>query len=93
MKRGQTIRAIFRTGVASTATALTLFGTTAAAAANDTCFTLSVHYSLLDGPDEYLLGPDHCVADTAWSDGVTLDRELEAVVVNVGLGARITWPL
>jgi hypothetical protein len=63
--------------------------------ATGSCTTAELSYSLADSPDEYVLGPEHCLLDTPWDSGVYVERELELVPAetSVRAAANVAWPL
>lgn len=63
-------------------------------AGGEGCISAELHYAVLDGPSEYVLGPEHCLAETGWEAGIHVGEELTvpAAGATVGVGATVRRP-
>lgn len=57
------------------------------------CLEVTLYYWTPGGPDEYVIGPDHCVLGTPWPAEQTFSDEVPVAELDSGVGYRIQIPL
>lgn len=57
------------------------------------CLEVTLYYWTAGGPDEYVIGPDHCVLGTPWPAEQTFSDEISVAELDSGVGYRIQVPL